>query len=136
MEFIVLKKLFLASALGMIVGWERHLKKNPAGMRTHALVTLGTCAFTVIGLHVLAIPFLAIVPIIQAMIIGLGFLGAGLIFEGEERTRGLTTAAEVWTLASVGILVGLGSYFLAIAVTLLVLAVLLPLKWVEQKISH
>ncbi|MDP2735516.1 MAG: MgtC/SapB family protein [bacterium] len=136
MEFIVLQKLGLAALLGMIVGWERHLKKNPAGMRTHALVTLGTCAFTVIGLHVLAASSSAIIPIIQAMIIGLGFLGAGLIFEGEERTRGLTTAAEVWTLASVGILVGLGSYFLAIATTLLILVILLPLKWVEQKISQ
>ena len=136
MELIVLQKLGLAALLGMIVGWERHLKKNPAGMRTHALVTLGTCAFTVIGLHVLAASSSAIIPIIQAMIIGLGFLGAGLIFEGEERTRGLTTAAEVWTLASVGILVGLGSYFLAIATTLLILIILLPLKWVEQKISE
>ena len=136
MELIVLQKLGLAALLGMIVGWERHLKKNPAGMRTHALVTLGTCAFTVIGLHVLAASSSAIIPIIQAMIIGLGFLGAGLIFEGQEQTRGLTTAAEVWTLASVGILVGLGSYFLAIATTLLILVILLPLKWVEQKISQ
>ena len=136
MELIVLQKLGLAALLGMIVGWERHLKKNPAGMRTHALVTLGTCAFTVIGVHVLAVSSSAVIPIIQAMIIGLGFLGAGLIFEGQEQTRGLTTAAEVWTLASVGILVGLGSYFLAIATTLLILVILLPLKWVEQKISQ
>ena len=78
MELIVLQKLGLAALLGMIVGWERHLKKNPAGMRTHALVTLGTCAFTVIGLHVLAVSSSAIIPIIQAMIIGLAtFRDAG-----------------------------------------------------------
>src|SRR3989344_2409086 len=136
MELIVLQKLGLAALLGMIVGWERHLKKNPAGMRTHALVTLGTCAFTAIGVHVLTDSSSAVIPIIQAMIIGLGFLGAGLILEGQDQTRGLTTAAEVWTLASVGILVGLGSYFLAIATTLLILIILLPLKWVEQKISQ
>lgn len=136
MELIVLQKLGLAALLGIIVGWERHLKKNPAGMRTHALVVLGTCAFTTIGLHVLAAPSSALIPIVQATIIGLGFLGAGIIFEGQGRTRGLTTAAEIWTLASVGIFVGLGSYFLAIATTLLILVILLPLKWVEQKISQ
>ncbi|MBI2452806.1 MAG: MgtC/SapB family protein [Parcubacteria group bacterium] len=136
MEFLIMQKLVLASALGMFIGLERHLKKKSAGMRTHSLVALGTCIFTVIGVNILGNGS-AEMParIIPGIITGIGFLGAGLIFQGKEHGGGLTTAIEIWTLAGIGILVGLGSYLIAVLATLLVLIILAPLRWIEEKIG-
>ncbi len=136
MIWIALERLVLATLLGLLVGVERHLKKRPAGMRTHALVALGTCMFALFGTSLLGNnPTGAPNYVIPAIISGIGFLGAGLIFGGKDGASGLTTAAEVWALAAVGILVGIGQYVLAISATALILIILVPVRWIENKIG-
>lgn len=132
-EIGIVLKLLLALALGALIGLEREIKKKPAGLRTHAFVALGACLFTVtaLGLFQSSHPD-AMSRVLQGIIMGIGFLGAGVIFRAQGAVRGLTTAAEIWTLAAIGVLVGLGSYFLALTATVLILIILVPFKWFEQ----
>ena len=136
MLWIVFERLLLASLLGLAVGIERHLKKRPAGMRTHSLVALGTCMFALLGTTLFG-NGVSGAPnyVIPAIISGIGFLGAGLILGGKNGTSGLTTAAEVWALAAVGILVGIGQYMVAILATIFIFIILVPVRWLEDKIG-
>lgn len=132
-EVELIAKLLLSAGLGMLIGLEREIHRKPAGLRTHALVSLGVCLFTIIGIGVFNQDGLS--RLFQGVITGLGFLGAGIIFQARDRVRGLTTAAEIWTLAAIGILVGLGDYTLAITATVLILIILVPFKWFEKGIE-
>lgn len=131
LETEIVVRLLLSAGLGSLIGLERELHKKPAGLRTHALVSLGACLFTLIGLGYLG-GGESLSRILQGVITGIGFIGAGIIFQAKDRVKGLTTAAEIWTLAAIGILAGLGSYTLAIAATILILVILVPFKWFEK----
>lgn len=133
---VILAKLSLAVFLGFLIGIEREMKKKPAGLRTHTIVSLGACLFTLAGLNLVGDQADFIARIIPGIVTGIGFLGAGLIFQSKDKIKGLTTAAEVWALASIGILVGIGSYFTAIAATALILIILVPFKWFEKEIKQ
>jgi len=113
-------RLLLALALGAAIGFERQLKKRPAGMRTHMLVSLGSAIFTVVGL--------SLEPntsrIAEAIATGIGFLGAGAIIAQGGRVRGITSAATLWAVAALGVLVGTGDYWLGIIVTALIFGTL------------
>jgi len=113
-------RLLLALALGAVIGFERQLKKRPAGMRTHMLVSLGSAIFTVVGL--------SLEPntsrIAEAIATGIGFLGAGAIIAQGGRVRGITSAATLWAVAALGVLVGTGDYWLGIIVTALIFGTL------------
>lgn len=108
-----------ALALGLLVGYERSYHGRAAGMRTYGLVCMGSCALTAItgdpqfwyGAHTPALVN-AIDPgrIIQGITTGVGFLGAGVIMRDGMNISGLTTAASIWTVASIGVLVGVGFY--------------------------
>jgi len=113
-------RIALATVLGYVIGLERELRKKPAGERTFALVSLGAAAFTAAGVR----HFPQADRIIQGVVTGIGFLGAGLIFRGAMGVHGLTTAASVWSAAAVGIVVGLGDLLVGVAITALVLLVL------------
>lgn len=126
-------KLVVAILVGVLIGWEREKSKRPAGLRTHVLVSLGACLFTIAALEVVGAQADALSRVIQGIATGVGFLGAGIIFHEKEKTIGLTTAAEVWSLAAIGTLVGLGSYALALIAAALILIVLVPFKWLEGK---
>lgn len=114
--------LAIAMAFGAIVGWERERKSRPAGLRTHILVALGSAGFTLVALRMIQ-DFLVLpdtpVPIDPAKIIagivgGVGFLGAGSIFQSKSGgVEGMTTAAGIWVVASVGVAAGAGYYVLA-----------------------
>ncbi len=133
-EVELIVKLLLSAGLGMLIGLEREIHKKPAGLRTHALVSLGVCLFTIIGSGLIG-DSESLSRVLQGIITGLGFLGAGIIFQARDRVRGLTTATEIWTLAAIGILVGLGDYTLAITATVLILVILVPFKWFEKGIE-
>ena len=113
-------RLVVALALGAVIGLERQLKKRPAGLRTHMLVSLGSAIFTVIGL--------SLEPntsrIAEAIVTGIGFLGAGAIIAQGGRLRGITSAATMWVVAGLGLVVGVGDYLLAIIITALVFGTL------------
>jgi putative Mg2+ transporter-C (MgtC) family protein len=132
-ELQLLIRLLVAAALAGLLGWEREKARKSAGLRTHMLVGIAAALYTSIAeLAVSEIPpdsrgFQADpIRAIQAVAIGIGFLGSGVIFvsRDEHRVRGLTTAASVWATAAIGIAAGLEHYILAGGATLLLLFVL------------
>lgn len=125
MELIV--RLLLATILGMILGYERETSDKPAGIRTHAIVSIGACLFTLIGILISETnPLLKVDAsrIAAGIVTGIGFLGAGALFQSKNRVLGLTTAAGIWAMGAIGLAVGLGYYFAAAFATFLVYAVL------------
>lgn len=114
-------RLSLAIIFGLIVGWERETKDKPAGVRTHMMVTLGSASFMLATLEFSAsLPSdVAIDParIVQGVITGIGFLGAGCIIRGNSGVRGLKTGASVWVVGSIGIACGSGLYIVAAIIT-------------------
>lgn len=138
MEVII--QLILAIFLGALLGLEREIKRKEAGLKTYSLVALGACLFTIISFE-LSHLFLGKMGvtfdpsrIIQAIAIGVGFLGAGVIFHREIGIQGLTTAAGLWVSAAVGIAIGAQFYFLAVFGTFLALLVLAGFSTLEEKI--
>lgn len=132
----IIGQLFLATILGAIIGLEREVKRKEAGLQTYSLVTLSACLFTIIAflLQQSGVGFYPSV-IITAIGIGIGFIGAGVIFRQSSGIVGLTTAAGLWVTAAIGIAVGVKFYSLAILATFLSLLVLAGFGMVEEKIS-
>ena len=123
----VFLQLALAMILGVLLGTERSIAGKTAGMRTYALVSLGSCLFVVVSVITSAkyLPFVDFDPlrIAAGIVTGIGFLGAGLIIMREQRLRGLTTAAGLWVAAGIGVAVGYQLYDVAIYTTFLTLIV-------------
>lgn len=138
----IMLRLVVALALGAIVGFERERKEHGAGMRTIALVTLGSALFTIISAYgfmsLLGIAHITLDPtrIASYIVAGIGFLGAGTIFLSREsdKVKGLTTAATIWLMAAVGMACGAGLLLEASAVTLIALFILFVFQYVEQLI--
>lgn len=117
-------RIALGAFLGFVVGLEREHRGKVAGDRTFALLAMGSAAFVAIGIELFP---LSADRVIQGVAAGVGFLGAGIIFRGDRKVgepRGLTTAAASWTVASLGVLAGAGSYLTAGLMTVLVVVVL------------
>lgn len=133
-------RLGTALLLGALIGLEREISEHSAGMRTNALVALGSALFTVISaygfLSMLDLPHIQLDPtrIASYIIAGIGFLAGGAIFhrEAKEQVKGLTTAAAVWVVAAIGMACGAGFLWEATATTLLVLIVLILLRFLER----
>lgn len=124
METVITLEIFfgliLASFLGAIVGIEREITVKPAGLRTHMLVSLGSCVFTIISIGFDFDP----ARIASGIVAGIGFIGAGAIWAENDKIRGITTASSLWVTAAIGLTVGVGDYLLAIVVTGLVFIIL------------
>src|SRR3989344_8000244 len=105
----IILRLALSVVFGGLIGLEREVVHKPAGVRTHMLVSLGSALFVLVALT--SIPE-GIDKIIAGVATGIGFLGAGTIFKSKNDVQGLTTAASVWTVAAVGLAVGLGYYLM------------------------
>ena len=125
----VLIRLIAATVLGAIVGYERERARKPAGLRTHILVALGTAVF-VLACTGVGMSLDGVSRVIQGIVTGIGFIGAGSILKLNEQRdiQGLTTAAGVWMTAAIGVAVGLGSLGVAILSTLFTLAILMLSK--------
>lgn len=122
-DLIFIARAALAAGLAFLVGWEREYRGSPAGDRTHALVALGAAAFTAIGVE--SFPATA-EKLIAGVVTGVGFLGAGMILREGGNVRGLTTAAGIWAVASIGVVAGAGEYVMSVMLTALML---LLLEW-------
>ncbi len=136
--FEVFGQLFLATILGALVGLERELSKKAAGMRTFALVSLGAAFFTIVSLTAsesfLDTKYVFEVSRIPSQIVlGIGFIGAGLIIFHRSQIRGLTTAAGLWVAAAIGMAVGFKMYVLSIFVTLLVVLIFIVFWFIESR---
>lgn len=118
-------RLLAAMLLGGLVGIQRERTGKPAGFRTHMLVCLGTAVF-VITCSSVGMAFDAMSRVIQGLVTGIGFIGAGTILklDKEEEVIGLTSAAGIWMTAAIGITVGLGAIGIALMSTVLALIIL------------
>lgn len=117
-------RLTIAALLGGLLGFEREQKGKAAGIKTHMLVSLGSAIFVLIPLQAGVQPA-ELTRVIQGIVSGIGFLGAGTILkaDSEERVKGLTTAAGIWMTSAIGMTAGLGHEASAILCTLLALAI-------------
>ena len=123
----LLGRLVLAAMLGGAIGAERELNDQPAGLRTHMLLTIGACLFTLIsayGFRRGTDPS----RIAAQIVTGIGFLGGGAIVRYGLTVKGVTTAASIWATASVGVAIGAGSYVLGIGGAVLTVATLFGLR--------
>lgn len=135
---VMFGKLMLSAFLGVIMGTERALiARQAAGMRTFALVALGACIFTLGGSYIdtLYLGYVNFDParVAAAIVQGVGFIGAGLIFLRNDSVHGVTTAAGLWVAASVGVLIAFGLYPLAIFATALTVVIFFGLWYVEHR---
>ena len=127
----VMVRLLLAALLGGIVGYEREHKGKAAGLRTHMLVAMGAALFVLVpergGMGIADMS-----RVIQGVVAGVGFLGAGAIIKrhSEEQVQGLTTAAGIWMTAAIGVACGLGREAIALLATLLAIVILVMLPHV------
>lgn len=134
METEMLLRLLLATVFGGAIGYVRELTKKAAGLRTHTLVCLGSAVFTLVSIcMVRGMPGGDPTRIAASVVTGIGFIGAGTIFQTGGSVRGLTTAASIWVCAAIGLAVGAGLYELATVTTVLALIVIQLLQIVEKK---
>jgi putative Mg2+ transporter-C (MgtC) family protein len=133
----VIIRLLGAMVLGGLVGIQRERTHKPAGLRTHMLVCLGTAAF-VTSCGAVGMAFDAQSRVIQGIVTGLGFIGAGSILKlsQEHEIRGLTTAAGVWMTAAIGVTIGLGALGIAILATILTLIILAVARKFERFVQR
>ena len=134
----IMMRLFLSVILGGLIGIERQMHRRSAGLRTHILVSLGSCLIMLTSLYVFDIykkeATLDPARIAAGVITGIGFLGAGAIIRDREGIKGLTTAASLWVVAGIGLALGCGFYNAGIFTTILSLIVLLFLRYIEAKL--
>lgn len=117
-------RIVVASFLGCVIGYERQSRDKSAGMRTHAIVCLGSALLMVVSKYCFTDVAQYDGARIAAQIVsGVGFLGAGVIFVKNSTVSGLTTAAGIWTTAGLGMAIGSGAYFIGISVALLVVLI-------------
>ncbi len=124
-----------AAGLGGIVGLERELDEQAAGLRTHMLVAVGSALFTLVGAYGFSdFPAVRVDPtrVAAQVVTGIGFLGAGLIFRQGFTIRGLTTAASLWLVAAIGMAAGAGFWMGAVITTVFALISLRPLEWMKE----
>ena len=119
----LLGRLLLAAVLGGAIGAERELNDQAAGLRTHMLLTIGACLFTLVSAYGFGGPTDPS-RLAAQVVTGIGFLGGGAIVRHGLTVKGLTTAASIWATASVGVAVGAGSYLLAVGGAVLVVGTL------------
>ena len=136
----LLGRLLLAMILGAVVGWEREKQNKPAGLRTHMLVTLGAAAFVLSGLELLDAlsaqyerARLDPTRVVEGVVGGIGFLGAGSIIQARGNVAGITTAASVWISGAIGAACGMGAYLIAAVTALLTLITLGLLGVLERR---
>jgi putative Mg2+ transporter-C (MgtC) family protein len=128
-------RLMLSAVLGGIIGLERELKRKPAGLRTNMFICFGSAMFTILS-EELASEFIGDHTRIAAQIIpGIGFIGAGSILHSKGSVTGITTAATLFVVASIGMACGGGLYLPAIFATMLIFLALQILGWLEQQLN-
>lgn len=135
-DWQVIQRLLLSVVLSSAIGFERQIHRRTAGLRTHILVSMGSCLIMLTSLYVFDIyKNQAVVDptrIAAGVITGIGFLGAGTIIREEAGVKGLTTAACLWVVAGIGLAVGCGFYIAGVVTAVLTVMVLFFLRRLEQ----
>ena len=135
----IIVRLSIALLLGMIIGTERVWAHKTAGMRTYALVSMGSALFVIISNEMVKYytGFSGLNPImmVSQIVVGIGFLGAGLIFTKDSKLMGLTTATSIWVCAGIGMAAGFRLFNIAITATLLTLFIFIVLWFIEERLK-
>jgi putative Mg2+ transporter-C (MgtC) family protein len=141
----IIARLLVAAAAGGAVGLERELKDQPAGLRTHLLVALGSCLFTLVSAYgftefgsgtASGVLRADVTRIASQVVVGIGFLGGGTILRHGGTVKGLTTAASLWVTAAVGLAVGAGFTLGALVAGGIALVALIVLKPLERRLAR
>lgn len=137
----MLTRLAVAAGFGLAIGLERELRGKPAGLRTHMLVSLGAATFMLLGYHILfetaqGDPSARIDPtrIIEGVIGGIGFLGAGSIIRSGGTIEGITTGAAIWIAGAIGLACGVGDFVMAGVVTGITLVIVVIIGFFEREV--
>lgn len=134
-------RIVVALVLGGLIGYEREVKGHAAGLRTNMLVCLGSALFMIVA-ECITLRFTHLNPppdpsrIGSTIVTGVGFLGAGLIFQNRTQVLNLTTAATIWVIAAIGMLAGAGIFVVAASGTVITLGVLALLVPLEARINR
>ena len=136
-------RLFLAVAIAAALGWERDRHGKPAGLRTHMLVSLGSAAFMLATIEpcqsdLAGIGNVRLDPVrtVAGVVGGIGFLGAGSIFQSRGSVEGITTAAGIWIMGAIGVACGAGYYVIAGLTAAMALFVVGFVGWLALKFGH
>ena len=129
-------RLLVASLLGGLIGLEREIQGKEAGLRTHALVSLGSALIMIVSIEIFEMykQVASVDPsrIAAQVVSGIGFLGAGAIIRSPGGIKGLTTAAGLWTASGIGLACGLGFYYPALVTTALILTILVIFARIDR----
>lgn len=130
----ILLRMGLSLVLGGIIGFERERDSQPAGLRTHMILVVGACLTMILSINIAVLTGSEEPARMAAQVVsGIGFLGAGAILRYGFNVKGLTTATTLWTMAIVGMAVGMGYYLVATITTVVIMAVLSALEILEKK---
>lgn len=132
-------QIVVAALLGGLIGLEREARGREAGFRTNMLIAIGACLFTIISIDGFPLQDSSArdTSRVAAQIVsGVGFLGAGALFQTRNHVKGMTTAATIWLVAAIGMTVGVGAYALAIFTSVLTFVVLRLLRPVSKTVGH
>ena len=136
--FRIAMRLLCAVLLGGLIGWDRERREKPAGLRTHMMVTLGSATFVLLAFEVAAevssqYGSVGLDPtrVLQGVVGGIGFLGAGSIIQSRGHVKGVTTAASLWVSGALGAACGMGAYLLAVVTAALALVILSVISRLE-----
>ena len=131
----ILLRLILAAFLGGLIGLERQLRRKPAGIRTNMLICFGAALFTIISYEMAGEVGGDHTRIAAQIIPGIGFIGAGVVIRERGAVLGITSAATIFVMASIGMAVGAGMLATAIFATLMVLVALVALGFLEDRLG-
>ncbi|HMB37796.1 MAG TPA: MgtC/SapB family protein [Wenzhouxiangellaceae bacterium] len=139
----IVLRLLAAAAFASVIGLERELRKRPAGLRTHMLVSLGSAGFLLVGYEIMLAtavgdPSARIDPtrIVEGVIGGIGFLGAGSIIQGRGSIQGITTGAAIWIAGTIGVACATGNFILAGLVTGIAMIIVVVLGFFEHEVIY
>lgn len=130
-----LPKIVMATICGGAVGIEREMKHKVAGIKTNIMICVGSTLFAATAFLISQLnPSIDPSRIISYIVSGIGFLGAGAIFRGSEKIRGLTSAALIWILAAIGIMIAAGGYIVSLMITIGLIALIIASSHIEKKL--
>jgi len=126
----------LALVSGLLMGLEREYKGKSAGLKTQGLVALGACTFVSLSMNYAGEEYVDMTRVLSQVVIGIGFLGGGVILQKGNKIKGLTTAATVWCAAAAGCLAGTQMYAELVVLTAFVVVVNLVFGWIDSKVGE
>jgi putative Mg2+ transporter-C (MgtC) family protein len=129
-------QLITATLCGFIIGYGREKRNRPAGIRTNILIALGCTLYTALTFK-LTEQFPQIDPtrVIGQIAVGVGFLGAGTIQKSEQKITGITTAAFIWVISAIGVMIGYNMYLIPLSATLFIVLITAIFEKVEKKVN-